>query len=338
MKKVTMEDIARSLHISRVTVSKAMNNSPKVSSQLKEKIFQVAREMGYGQHWQKEGTLGEKPIVALAIAREESSAFWLNLTHVIAKELSKFQISLLYLSISEEKKSYVLPKELEDRRIKGMIVINVYQPEIYALLHTLEIPKVFLDTPSEFDLDTMGGDIVYIAGKRAVRQIVKDLIQRGHKEIGFIGDIHYATTNALRYEGFLEGMKGKDIYKDQVMTEAIQVGEYADKIYQFLRSLRKNHRLPSAFVCASDYVAQFVIHYLEAYGYEVPEHIAVTGFDGNREYLSRPKEFLTTVNVDLESIGKKLVRQLLARMDNPRMSYEISYVQSKISIGESSGM
>lgn len=333
-----MEDIARSLNISRVTVSKAMNNSPKVSEGLKEKIFQVAKEMGYGQDWQVASHVEEKPIVALAIAREESSAFWIDLTHTIARELSKYQISLLYLSISEEEKPYVLPKELEDRRIKGMIVINVYQPEIYTLLHTLDIPKVFLDTPSEFNLDKMSGDIVYIAGKREVRQIVEDLIDRGYKDIGFIGDIHYATTNALRYEGFLEGMSGRNIYKDQVMTEIIKVGEYADKIYEFLSNLRKNHRLPQAFVCASDYVAHFVINYLESYGYEVPEHIAVTGFDGNTEYLSNPKEFLTTVNVDLDALGKKLVRQLLTRMDTPKMPFEIAYIQNEIYIGKSSGL
>lgn len=344
MKKITMQDIADKLGISRVTVSKAMNRSDLVSEELREKIYRLAQELGYRQigqdvlYPQKESE--SKKMVALAVSRPDSSVFWQNIIHSIAHSFSKENVSLMYTYLpSAYNERFRLPDELLDNTVSGLITINVYDEMIYQKLNELELPKVFLDTPGGFDLEKQNGDIVYIGGRIPIRKITMDLMQRGHKSIGFIGDIGYASSNRDRYDGFLDAMRRNHRVMDerQIFTSKIEVGTYEREIGGFLDSLLDRHCLPDAMVCVSDYVAHFVMEHLEKRGLRVPEDIAVTGFDRNNEYFSLGADFLTTAVVDSKAVGYKLVRQMLTRLQDNALPFEVSYLSTKVFIGQSSG-
>ena len=92
--------------------------------------------------------------------------------------------------------------------------------------------------------------------------------------------------------------------------------------------------MPQAFVCASDYVAHFVIKYLNANNYNVPEDVAVSGYDGTTEYIDQA-DYLTTVQVQIRELGKRLVNQLLYRINNPESPFEATHIYSKLRYGES---
>lgn len=340
MKKVTMQDIADMLNISRVTVWKVLNNRPGVSKKLREQVLLAAKETGYVKTGEKTKESAEQngedinKTVSVVISRTEPSVFWINIVHALAKELGKHGVNLMYNYLPPNYyEGYTLPDILYNGTVEGIVIINVYDIKLLSMLNRLNMPKVFLDVATDFPIDTVTGDLIILEGKRSVKKITNEIIKKGRTEIGFIGDIHYALTNKERFEGFLAAMKenGLKVQDKYCMTGKIGIHTYYEEISAFLNKLDK---LPQAFVCVSDFVANFLMQYLLEHGYKVPEDVAISGYDGSTEY-SMVSGKLTTVNVDTFHLGKRLAKQLLYRIENPKSPIEITYINSEIVWGKS---
>lgn len=344
MKKVTMQDIANILNISRVTVWKVLNNQPGVSKQLRDQILLTAKETGYLKPGQEaEAYLEENNIyfegkskksISVVISRPESSVFWINIIHAIAKELDTKEFNLMYTYLPPNYyKGYTLPNVLTNGTASGMLIMNVYDIQMLRMLNSLDIPKVFLDLVTDFPVDTLTGDLFVLAGKRSVKEITASLIKQGRTEIGFIGDIHYALSNKERYEGFLAAMEENNIEvkKKYCLTSKLGIYTYYEEISAFLSSL---DRLPQAFVCVSDYVANFMMQYFAEHGLRVPEDVALSGYDGSTEY-SMVSGKLTTVFVPTHQLGSRLANQLIYRIEHPDTPLEITHIYSHIIWGKS---
>lgn len=346
MKKITMQEIADALDISRVTVWKVFNNYPGVSDALVKQVMNKAQEMGYlkikqpvsksTQHIISVESTAPKAemTVSVVVSRPESSMFWMNIIHQIAKDLVNSNINMMYTYLpSKTSDGYTLPSVLTNGTLQGIIVLNVYDYDLLCMLNDLNIQKVFLDMVSSMPAETLTGDVFLLEGKSSVRKIAESIINKGRTEIGFIGDIEYAKTNYERYEGYLTAMSQYHlpVRKEYSMIHNIGIYTYAEEINEFLSSL---DQMPQAFVCASDYVAHFVIKYLTANNYSIPEDVAVSGYDGTTEYIDQA-DYLTTVQVQTRDLGKRLVNQLLYRITNPDSPIEVTYIYSRLRFGES---
>lgn len=346
MKKITMQEIADALNISRVTVWKVFNNYPGVSDALVELVVNKAQEMGYLKQKQSiqqnsqviisgdSNSPKTEMTVSVVVSRPESSMFWMNIIHQIAKELVSSNINLMYTYLpSKTSDGYTLPSVLTNGTLEGIIVLNVYDHDLLCMLNELKIQKVFLDIITSIPEDILSGDLFLLEGKSSVSKITESIIKKGRTEIGFIGDIEYAKTNYDRYEGYLSAMNQYKlpVKKDYSLVHSIGIYTYAEEINEFLSGLKE---MPQAFVCASDYVAHFVIKYLNANNYNIPEDIAISGYDGTTEYIDQA-DYLTTVQVQTRELGKRLVKQLLYRIANPDSPMEVTYIYSKLRYGES---
>ena len=79
MRKVTMQDIADSLGVSRVTVWKVFNNQNGVSSSLREAVLTKAQELGYTKNRIVSPVDQKEKTVSLIVSRPDSSTFWTNI-------------------------------------------------------------------------------------------------------------------------------------------------------------------------------------------------------------------------------------------------------------------
>lgn len=341
MKKTTMQDIADAIGISRISVWKAFHDYPGISARLKEEIFLKAKEMGYLKN-NITSTLPpdqEKEVeqtVSVIVSRPDSSKFWMDIIHQIAKELNKYNINLMYTYVPTQRKgSYQLPAILTSGQIAGAIVLNVNDPEMTKLINQLKIPLVFLDIPPQTKTENLKGDLVLIEGRSATQQLTAHILAKGRSRIGFIGDIHYAQTNFERYHGYLDAMADCSLKVDPAicLTDPINIYHYEEEIHTFLKGLKS---MPEAFVCVSDFVAQYVESYLSANGYSIPGDILMTGFDGRKEY-SNVADMLTTALVQTDNLGKRLASQLLFRMKYPASAYAVTYVLSELIFKASTG-
>jgi LacI family transcriptional regulator len=342
MRKVTMQDVADALNVSRVSVWKVFNDYPGVSEPLRRQIIAKAQEMGYLKLGQSlltgeliENTDADTQItVSVVVSRPDSSIFWMNIIHCIAKELAQNNVNLMYTYLpSKYTESYTLPVSLTNGTIQGIIMLNVYDVTFLHMLNALRIPKVFLDIVTSIPEDSLAGDLVLLEGRNSIRKITNHIIKKGRSDIGFIGATDYARTNNDRYEGFKAAMLENNlpINAKQCLTGNIGIYTYTEEINQFLSGLDK---MPEAFVCVSDFVANFVLQYLNEHKINVPEDVAISGYDGSTEYGDLAN-YLTSVQVDTRALGKRLVKQLLYKMNDPDSPNEIIYLTFDIVYGES---
>lgn len=339
MKKVTLQEIANSLGISRTTVWKVFSGHEGVSDSLRTKVIAKAQELGYAipEDFQYPQSAEETtPVnIAVAVCRPETSLFWMTIIHQIAKVFSTHNVILVYTYLpTSADKTYFLPPTLTNGNVHGIIVLNVYNERLLRLLAETQIPKVFLDTSSLVAPDELNGDLLLMESRTSVRRITCHLLEQGRTLPGFIGDISYAQSNRERYEGFCQALAdaGKKVDSSLCLTTPLGIDTYREEIDTFLSSLS---RMPDAFVCASDYVACILMQLLEKRGLRVPEDVAVSGFDNNTEDLLA--EHLTTVQVFNEELGARLALQILYRIKYPNTPHEITYLGTNVLYRDSTG-
>lgn len=348
MKKVTYQQVADALNISRVTVWKAVNDKPGISPDTKRMILQKAVEMGYpvsilNQGIQEDSFHATKDSfndsskkisnVAVVVSRPETSNFWMSIIHYQAITLASQGINLMYVYLPPTySDTFTLPPCLTDGSVSGIIVMNIYDPRLFSALNDLSITKVFLDCPTNTIFSTLNGDLFLIEGRANTEEIVEHMIESGKKRIHFIGDIAYAQTNRERYLGYLKAMQRHQLSVNEIdnLISPIGIDQYKETISAYLDRIIKRS---DAIVCANDYIASLVLQYCQKNKISVPNDLYVSGFDDNQEFNNSIA--LTSVHVNNDRIGVHLANRLVHRLTHPDDDYEYTYIRSRTVYRES---
>lgn len=341
MKKVTIQDIAKELNLSRNTVAKAMNNSDTVAYETRYVVIKKAYEMGYtklppailNEFKIKDRLEQSKTVVVLA--RREISAFWNRIIMGISDELNRHNCKLLFNFISnEDERERILPIDIESD-ISGIILLSVFDKEYVDVLVNKQIPMIFLDAPvNTYDYSELG-DVVIFEGENSVRRLTSHLIKQGMKKIGFIGDISYCKTVFDRFKGYCLALEEAGLLIDKDITATGHVACKYYKTEEVRSAIEAMPYIPEAIVCANDDIAIDVVSILKEKGLSVPEDVAVTGFD-NKEETVLIQPALSTVHIGNQRMGRRLVQELMWRMENRDLPYEIIYINTEVMLRESS--
>lgn len=341
MKKVTIQDVARELNLSRNTVAKALNNSDTVSYETRYIVIEKAYEMGYSKlspvvlnQFKLRNKIDEtKTIVVLN--RREVSVFWNSIIMGISDELNTYGCKLQFNFISEEdERNLVLPLDLQ-ADISGIIILSVFSKDYINQIMKQNIPVVYCDAPCNIQEIAPFADIVICESMDSIKRITKSLIDKGMTKIGFIGDITYCKTIYDRYIGYVSALQEAGIVPDEGIIATYHANTRFYKPEEVEVALRGFSYMPEAIVCANDDIAFYVMRYLNANGLSVPEDVAITGYD-NSEGISKGEPFLTTVRVGNQRLGRRLVQQLMWRLKNPNFPKEVVYVGVDVIFRESS--
>jgi LacI family transcriptional regulator len=341
MKKVTIQDVAKELNLSRNTVAKALNNSDTVSYETRYVVIEKAYEMGYSKlspvvlnEFKLRNKIDDtKTIVVLT--RREISVFWNSIIMGISDELNKYGCKLQFNFISEQdEKNLILPLDLQ-AEVSGIIILSVFSNEYIEQIVKQNIPVVFLDAPSDLDSVSAYGDIIICESNHSIRRITSSLISQGLKKIGFIGDITYCRSILDRYQGYLAALADAGYPVDPTIIAAYHDTHKFYKTEEIERALNGFSCIPDAVVCANDDIALDVIRCLKARGLSVPQDVAVTGYD-NVEGMAQVEPILTTVRVGNQRLGRRLVQQLMWRLQNPTFPKEVVYIGVEVIFRQSS--
>ena len=342
MKKVTIKQIADEMGLSRNTVAKALANSDVVSYNTRRAVIEKAKELGYpklsanaSRFIMCDTTQGVKTIVVLAYT--EISAFWNEIILGISEELKHNGFRLRFNFISkEDEAAMIMPIDWEDDAC-GVILLSVFTDKFVAKVAERKLPMVFLDCPTDSSRYTKYGDVLLCEGRASVKQIVGRLIGHGVKDYAFLGDITYCKSVRERYLGFLDALDEAAIDKKDVIMLTKHVKQRYYVRAEVEEALDSMPRMPKAIVCANDDIALFVIASLKKRGIHTPEDVYVTGYD-NLERLTHVEACLTTVTVENQLLGRRLVQQLMFRMKYPEFKPEVIQIGCEVIYRKSTQM
>ena len=336
--KVTIQDIADALGLSRTTVSKVMNHSPAVSEATRALVLDKAKELNY--------RVLPQLTPALAPTEPEQNYFALVMhaipggihmgTAVIPgldQQLRQAGFSLITCAITaEEYQDLTLPPILRSPSIKAIVCMELFHPEYSRMLASLDKPIAFIDACVGFADLGLNADLLLMDSRNSCRQMLTSLV-RNHNltSIGFVGDANHCISFRERYEAFL--MVGNECGVDTSYRLLDNDLYYAEAEWLSKR-LPKMGPLPQLIFCANDFLASQIMYALESMGKRVPEDVMICGFDGIYSIpptLSR----LTTISTPANQLGSLAATTLLHKLAFPSEINSSTYLHTKIIYRES---
>jgi LacI family transcriptional regulator len=331
--KVTIQDIADSLGLSRTTVSKVMNGSPAVSDATRALVWDKARELNYRALPQS------APAPAPA---EPAQNYFALVMHAIPggihmgtavipgldQQLRQAGYSLITCAITaEEYQELTLPPILRSSSIKAIVCMELFHPEYSRLLCSLGKPIAFIDACVGFAELGLNANLLLMDSRNSCRQMLTTLI-RNHNltSIGFVGDANHCISFRERYEAFL--MAGTQFGVDTSWRILDADYNFADPTWLVTR-LDKVGDFPRLIFCANDFLASQLVYALESMGRKVPEDVMVCGFDGIfsiDSILSR----LTTIAAPASQIGASAATILLHQLSFPGKLHSSTYLLTDV--------
>jgi len=327
-KKVKMADIATALNVSTVTVSKALSGQKGVSEEMRQRIRELASELGY-QHSQASIKAERMPsynigvIVPTEYFGKFESFYWQMYQEVATESLKKGCFTLLEVISPEDEADLTLPMLVKEQKADGIILIG--RPDssyIKKIRDESKMPLVCLDF---FD-ESGNCDSVISDGFYGTYILTNHLFDKGHNEIAYVGTLLYTGSITDRYLGYLKSMMehGVEVKKEWVLDdrdwERGDVTGFEFKLPQ---------KMPHAFVCNSDLTASALIKAVREQGYRVPEDISVVGFD-NFLFPGLCDIGITTYEVDTKEMARKSISILLKKINRQNYKTGIHIVEGSL--------
>ncbi|MDC7227806.1 MAG: LacI family DNA-binding transcriptional regulator [Spirochaetales bacterium] len=328
--KTTIKDIADKAGVSTAAVSLSINNKPGVSNDTRERVIEVAHELGYEPLSKFVSPDADIIIRFLKISRH-GHTINKNHNYFIDAYVEGISATASVSGATVEVEAYSADEPLENiinkitdsPQLTGCLILGteLSEKDIKAFVATGK-NIVFVDTY----LDYISADFVDMNNTDAVYKLVNHLIGRGHKEIGMIKSSVNTRNFQLREKAFYQVMEslGLEINKDFI----IDVDSTFDEAYSgFKEFLSGNPQLPTAFFAINDIIAMGCMRALQDKGYTVPDEVSIAAFDNlpMSEMVSPP---LTTIDVSKREIGRTALDMLLHKA-----SREISPPPRKTMIG-----
>lgn len=347
--KVTIQDIANELQLSRNTVSKAINNTGVLADATREKILRKAAEMGYKQFaylplFQEDTAKAAEHSILPSDKREIAmlTTQFLSSSHFSSMMLDRFQSEIEHLHscttihrISPiELKEKKLPSSLNIQRTAGIICIEVFDYDYAQMLCDLDVPLLFVDTPVMDMRPPLKADRLYMENRIEIQNAVAHMVQRGKKRISFAGDKNHCQSFFERYMAYKDAMEYFGL-TEGLSTCAMPSGQqnYPVSLYETIRRFKT---MPDAFVCANDFVAMDLVKALNELGYSVPDDIWVCGFDDSQE-ASYFAPRLTSIHIHGQIMGYTAANLLMTRIEEPSLNYRTVYTETNLILRESTG-
>ena len=298
--KATIHDISRLLNIDSSTVSRALNDSPRVSKKTKEKILAKAKELGYQRNslasnlrTNKTNTIAvvvpriSRHFFATVISGVEETAYKAGYSVVICQTLDSFQ--------REEK----IISSLISNRVDGILISVSIETKNYEHLEAykkLDKPIVFFDRPASLENCTQ----VTIDNFEASYNATEHLILNNCKKIAHFSGFQNNELYRQRKNGYLAALKAYNIPADEGIIFESNLSE-EDGIAG-AKAIMKNKNIDGLY-SSNDTSAISAIKYFKSQGIDVPENMAVVGFNNDpiSEVIDPP---LTTINQPAFEIGK----------------------------------
>lgn len=329
-KAVKMKDIAQRLNVSTMTVSKSLSGKPGVSDAMREKVKKLAVEMGYADYSQeilenrKSYNIGV--ILPKYYTEQHATFYWKIYQEINTKAVEQNCFVLMEIIGEEEENSLELPKLVKEGKVDGLFVLGSMKNSYLRLLKEKQkAPVVYID----FYTECIQEDSVISNSFYGTYQITNYLLERGHKEIAFLGTLFSTKSITDRYLGYEKAMMeaGNPMLEEWIIPDR---GEERTS-YQ---ELALPEKMPTAFVCNCDLSASTLVRNLQERGYRIPEDISVVGYD-DFLYPGLCNVGITSYGVDMEQMAAKGVEVMLEKLDGRAHKCGLHIVEGYIAEKES---
>jgi len=322
----TLGDVAKAAGVSIATASKALNGRDQVAAATRQRVLAAAKSLQFTPNEVARGLLAGKTGTVGLLTSDLEGRFVIPILMGAEDAFGAGEINVFLCDARGDaiREQHHL-RALLTRRVDGIIVVGRQTDPRPSLGRDIPVPVVYAYAPSDDPRDTSLTPDNYSGGRIAVEHMVAC----GRRRLGIVsGDPSYAAAQD-RTRGALDAIA-------EVDAEFVAAPMFSDWSEAWGRDaaalLMKQHPDIDGFVCGSDQIARGVLDTLRDLGRDVPEDVAVIGFD-NWEILStnsRPE--LTTIDANLQQLGRAAAMRIFGALDNTPSSAGVEYLPVRLVI------
>lgn len=331
---VTINDIAKRAGVSKGAVSYALNGRPGLSDETRQRILQIADELGWRPNSAARSLSASRAnACGLVLARPPRTlaveAFFPEFLAGVESELSARSVALLLQLASDvESEAAVYRRWWAERRVDGVLVVDlrVGDPRVDALAH-LGLPAVVVGGPVD------GGALptVWHDEKTVVVELVRYLAALGHKRVARVAGVPGFVHSTLRTAVFEEATRELELSAQVISTDYTpESGARAT------RRLLSDPEPPTAIAYDSDVLAVTGLGVAQQMGFSVPGDVSIVAWDDSLlcQVVHPP---LTTVSRDIAEYGALACKRLLAAIEDPEDRSDVQTPRGELTTRASTG-
>ncbi|MCG8551577.1 MAG: LacI family transcriptional regulator [Desulfobacterales bacterium] len=311
MKRPTLKDLAEMTGFSAATVSRALNDHPRISRKAKNRIIETARKVGYQPNLIARGLREKKSYLIGLIIYDLQNSFHAAVTRSILEEAQYEGYQVIIRSTMDHASGVI--EAIEDMRRAGVdgIIITATRLEESSLEDLIKEQFPVVQLMRRLEKNT--GVQIVPDGAYGIQMLVTHLLRIGHQKIAMIGGPDDLSTSRTRYEAYYQALQENNVPVDRNLVLKGCAFSY-ETGYKFCKILLRQVSKPDAIVCADDLIAFGAMQVIDEAGLSIPEDIAVVGFD-DCDMSAHPRIQLTSVKYDMKLLAQLAVKSLLEQID-----------------------
>lgn len=305
---VTIKDVARLAGVSIATVSRVYNDSHLVRGETRERVRQVAEQLGYSPHGAARSLITSRTHTLGVLLPDLYGEFFSEVIRGIDQAAQSQGYHLLVSSARDDLEAALRSMR---GRVDGLIVMS---PDLDAGASRRSLPErfpvVLLNCPpSDAAYDSIG-----IANFEGAHAMVQHLAGLGHRRIAIIRGAEQNFDAAERLRGYRAALKELGLEQSATLELPGDFSEAAG--YAAAQRLLGNGRRPTAVFAANDCMAIGALSAFRDAGLRIPDDIAIAGFDDipMARYVDPA---LTSVHVDITALGERATVRLFSALREP---------------------
>jgi LacI family transcriptional regulator len=303
-----MIDVAKLAGVSTMTVSRVLNDSAKVTDELRVKVLSAIEKLRYQRNELARSLRDQRSRQIGVIVPYLYDPFFATCAHVISTVAKQHKYSVVLSTSNEDAQTeYEEASRMLRRNVEGLIVIpaQVQGGKSLLLSHEFDdMPIVSMDRPVEGS----GFDSLLVENEAGAKLGTTHLLALGHTRITYVGLSDALYTMGMRHRGYEAAMREAGLKPSAVLCGS----DLADTT-RAVRRLLQSRQKPTALFCANNLMTRHVLHSLQALDIHPPDGLALVGFDDfETADLLRPG--ITVVKQPTEILGRSAANILFRRL------------------------
>lgn len=317
-RSITIYDISEKANVSPSTVSRVINGNEKVSEKTRKLVLEKIEELNFRPNALARSLSNKKTHSIGFIVPDIKNPYFSSIYYEVEKEASKRGYTVL---LANSKSDYERESELLDvflqKQVDGIVFMggridtNLCDKKYHKeLVDISKIVPIVMTSKSDIPIPQ-----VYADETNASLELIEHLKSQGCKKIGLLGGSDDINVSKWRRQFCRSACQklGLEIRPEWVINGSFSI----ESGRECMEKLFSNVEMPDAVCCINDEVAVGALNYASSQGFEVPQNILLTGFDGS--YMSEavfPQ--ITTVQCNYDEFGKRVFSLLMSNIRKDR--------------------
>jgi LacI family transcriptional regulator len=312
----TLDDIAKRLKVSRVTVSKALRGHPDISAEMTLRVREVAAKLNYTPNIIARSLSSRRShMIGLVVPKVAHFFFSAVIEGVYNTTFEHNYETIMMVSQENAEREKKHLQTLVAMRVDGIIISisqNTDDPQLFQWIRQLGIPLLFVDRRPEPPLP--GFSSVLVADREGACMAVEQAINVGYRKLGFVGGNPKVNIGKNRLLGFEDAHNKHhlQINRDWI----VQAGYGKEDGYKGLMQLYRNRPLPEFVLAATYPVALGIYEAAKTLGIRIPDDIDVICF-GDSDVGRFLSPAISVVRQPTHELGSKAAQMLLDFIASP---------------------